>query len=79
VKILLSGNSIVEFRRIEINLVKVIHLDSSRAGFLGFHSKDLVTADFTPSCYLSNGLYYKMAVKQIGFCDEKVPFILKPD
>jgi len=73
-KFILSGNSTVEFMRIGLNIVKVICIDNSRAGFLEFDIKDLVRPDFIPSCNISNGLDSTMGVKQIGFCGKNSPF-----
>lgn len=73
-KFILSGNSTVEFKRIGLNIVKVICIDNSRAGFLEFDIKDLVRPDFIPSCNISNGLDSIRGVKQIGFCGKNSPF-----
>ena len=73
-KFIFSGNSTVEFKRIGLNIVKVICIDNSRAGFLEFDIKDLVRPDFIPSCNISNGLDSIMGVKQIGFCGKNSPF-----
>ena len=69
VKFILSGNSVVEFKRVGINRVNVISINNSRAGFLEFYSKDLAVPDFTPYCNIPNCLEYNTGIKQIGFCD----------
>jgi hypothetical protein len=76
-KLIISGNSTVEFKRIGLNIVKVICIDNSRAGFLEFDIKDIVRPDFIPSCNISNGLDSIMGVKQIGFCGKNSPFDIK--
>jgi hypothetical protein len=76
-RFILSGNSTVEFKRIGLNMVKVICIDNSRAGFLEFDIKDLVRPDFIPFCNISNGLDSIMGVKQIGFCVKNSPFDIK--
>lgn len=74
VKLIISGNSTVEFKWIGLNMVKVICIDNSRAGFFEFDIKDLVLPDFIPYCKIFNGPYSNMGVKQMGFCDENSHF-----
>ena len=71
VNIILRGNSTVVFNRKGLNLVEVTCVDTSRAGFLEFDTKDLVIQGYIPSCNLFKGLGFNQGVKQIGFCGEK--------